>query len=218
MKLLVLILGARSGQYNDIVNNSLKTWAKSNNPNITVYPYYGNHNKTEIINNELLINTADNNITLKTVEAYDYAVKNLEFDYLIRFGASIFGRLDKVYEHFLNTSRKNYHGGYKLNHAGITYSSGMYVSYSRDIVEKIAKDKAIINDNQWADDWVIGKYLQNIGCTLTETFEYYSLIGEWPEIELINKMFKTPKEELEKYTYFRCKTEILNKDKILPLA
>lgn len=218
MKLVVLILGARSKQYPEIIKNSLATWGTLKNENIEVYDYYGNHGKTEIVNGELLINTNDLNITYKTLLAFRYVLDNIEFDYLIRPNASTYVRLDKLYEYLLTTPHTNYYAGHKQTISGVTYVSGTYLIYSKDIVQNIIENRGIINDNQWADDWVIGKFLEKNNIQITESIPAYWLLGEWPEFELLKKMHNTPKEELEKYMFFRCKTEILDKDKISPLA
>jgi hypothetical protein len=208
MKLLVLILGARVSPYPEIIKNSLATWGTLANENTVVYAYYGNHHKTEIVNNELLIGTNDLNITLKTLLAFEYACKNIEFDYLVRIGASSYARIDKIYEHLLTTPRDNYYAGHKLFINEVTYAAGAHLIYSRDIVEHIVKHKNEINDNQWADDWVIGKFVEKSGYKLIDEFSFYWLCANWPEKELLEKMYNTPKEEFEKHIFFRCKTEV----------
>jgi hypothetical protein len=218
MKLLVLILGARCAPYPEIINNSLATWGSLANENISVYPYYGNHNKTELVNGELLINTNDLYITYKTLLAYDYILNNFEFDYLHRVGASTYSRIDKCYEYLLTAPREKCYVGNKQTIQGITYASGTHLIFSRDIVQKIVENKGLINDNQWAEDWVIGKFLEKNNIQVTDSIPAYWLLGEWPEFELLKKLYNTPKEELEKYMFFRCKTEILDKDKITPFA
>ncbi len=207
MKLLVLILGARSGQYPEIINNSFNTWVTLKNENTQVFVYYG-ANKTEIIGNELLVKTPDNCITEKTLKAFEYALEKFEFDYIVRPNASTYVRLDKLYRYLSNCQRKNYYGGLKQTINGVTYPSGTYMIFSRDIIENIVSNKKIINENQWADDWVIGKYLQEQNIFVSDNIEQYTIIDHWPEIEILKKMYKTTKEEFDKYMFFRCKTEI----------
>ena len=208
MKLLVLILGARSGEYQEIIKNSLITWGTLKNDNIVVYNYYGNHDKNEIINNELLLATNDKNITYKTLLAFQYALQHFEFDYLIRPNASTYVRLDKLYEHLLSAPRQNYYAGNKQTINFVTYVSGTHMIYSRDIVENILKNIDISFEPQWTDDWVIGKYLEKNKIYITEDIKHYLLINNWPETELLNKMYNLSKKDIDDYIFFRCKTEV----------
>lgn len=220
MKILVLILGANSLQYQSIIQNSLITWGSLKNENVEVYAYYGNNilknygenNESKIINRKLIIDTYDSNITFKTLLAFEYALNNIEFDYIVRPNASTYVRLDKLYEYLLNAPRVNYYAGDKQTIEGVTYPMGYFIIYSKDIIQKIVKNKFIINENQWADDWVIGKFLENSGTIMSDDIKPYLLIGKWPETELLEKMYNTSKEELEKYIFFRCKTEVPNKE------
>jgi hypothetical protein len=77
--------------------------------------------------------------------------------------------------------------------------------YSRDIVQLIVNNKYLIIENQFADDWVIGKFLEEQGLKPNDNVPYYNLCDNWPETELLAKMYVTPKEELEKHIFFRCK-------------
>lgn len=210
MKLMVLILGAKSGQYPEIINNSLATWGSLRNKNIMVIPYYGSDNqKNELSNGELILATNDLHILTKTLMAFEIALKYLpHFDYLIRPNASTYVRLDKLYQFLLDKPRQKYYAGHKQTIEGITYASGTYMIYSRDIVQELVNNFEKIFEREWSDDWTIGKYLETNGYQIIDDIRQYPLIDNWPETELLEKMWKTTKEEFEPHIFFRCKTEI----------
>jgi len=210
MKLLALILTSKNNPHYEVFNEGvMKTWASKSYKNINILPYFGRSGKTtEIVNNVLYVNAPDNFLTLKTLLAFEYALNNIEFDFLIRPNVSTYVRIKKLYDYLYKKPKNNYYAGPLLNIDGVKYPSGTLMMFSKDIIKKIVDGKSIINENQYADDWCIGKYLQDQKIKMSEDIQHYSLIDHWPEEKLINKMFNTPKEEFEKYMTFRCKTEV----------
>jgi hypothetical protein len=217
IKLLFLILGANPPVFKSLVNEGgLKTWATLKNENMEIYPYYGGHERNEIVDGELWVTSSDGNIPKKTLDAFEFAYNNLEFDYLVRPNVSTYVRLDKLYELLETKPRERYHAGHLTGglvdgHTQVKYPSGLCMIYSRDLIEMIAKNREQANFNPWADDLCVGKFLQDQHIPL-DHIEAAWFHGQWPETEILHKLFTSTKEDLDKYILFRCKTEISHND------
>jgi len=209
MKLLILILSSRNHPHFEVFNEGIKkTYLTKEYKNVEIYPFYGHPGKTQLLNGELLLNCPDNYLTTKTLLAFEYAINNMQFDYLIRPNVSTYININKLYEYLLKQSRTNYYAGPKLNILNVEYPSGTFMVYSKDIVKKILEGKNMINDNQYADDWCIGKYLQSQNIKMTDDIPLYWLIEQWPETKILRKLYTIKKEDIENYIAFRCKTEV----------
>jgi len=217
MKLLVLILGCKANPYPRLIQCVKSTWGLLNVPNTKIYTYYGSTqlSQQKLIGDEIHLVTGDNNILGKTLEAYEFALRNFEFDYILRTSPSTFVRLDKLYEHLLDKNRTNYYAGHKLNiklnysqehffyTKEVIYPSGIAMIFSRDLLQHIVENKKYIDDRGFGDDFHIGLYLQRKEIFMTENIPHL-LFTNYD----INILKNTPKEELEKYMFFRCKTEM----------
>jgi hypothetical protein len=217
MKLILPILASKNNSFPSIIKGAFKTWGSLNIPNIKVFAYFGGYSKEEMIDNELHLSEDDTNLLTKTIKAFEFCLKNFEFDYLIRPNASTFVRLDALYKYLEDKPRKNYYAGHEIiinlkpneelyfKTKQVKYPSGTAMMYSRDMIENIVSNKNEIKYSGYGDDFDIGLYFQRSDVLMTEKVPHIPFVDY-----NLDFLKNTPKSILEKYIFFRCKTEQLN--------
>lgn len=214
MKLLTLILSAKSGPYPRLTDAVFSTWAGKKYENQEIYVYYGGYEKEEIVGNELHLTCPDSDITAKSLAAMQFALKNLEFDYMLKTSVSMYIRLEKLYDYLLGAKREGFYGGdiNKIPLSGqaeiffktnlVTYPSGVNQIFSRDLIENIVTNQDKIVDAGYGEDFHIGLYLQRLGMKPSDSLPYLKLLDY-----NLSYMLGTPRSVLDKYIFYRCKTE-----------
>ena len=204
MKLLVLIMGSRELMYPHLSENGVfATWGKLHIPNVEIYTYYGEYNKQEIRGHNIHLLKNDKDCTGKTIEAFEFALKYFEFNYILRTTVSTFVRLDILYKHLNNAPRVKYFSGYLVgNNPESQFISGNNMIFSKDLIEDMIINKSYFLDkNSFTDDCVISHYI--IWDKKIEVYENFSR----PEFSgSIDVLKGTPKNVLENHIFFRCKT------------
>ena len=214
MKLLILILATRQNPWERIIREGIfETWAAKVYDNIRIIPYYGNNEKCEEKNGDLLLTSPCEDYTKKTLEAFKYLLENYEFDYILRTNVSTYVRVEKFYNWLKNKPRKEYYAGFAIKGqipSEKWIAAGINMIYSWDIIKKFVDNMDSIDGN--LDDQSLGWFLIQNGVDLIDHIERKKLI-RWG----LKNFENIPKQELERYMFFRCRTvrmkgKRLNKD------
>ena len=105
----------------------------------------------------------------RTVEMYDYVLKNKSFDYIFRVNAGSYIRQDKLLNFLINKPKRNFYCGIQGNYKGVKYASGSGYFLSHDLVEKVVQNKeklklTFFDGVPMVDDVAIGELLKVSVC------------------------------------------------------
>lgn len=164
-KVLTLVLSCEAPPYDTLMQASLETWDSRVVDGVETIYYCGKskkHNTDKVI----YLNTPDSFHTMgaKTVEAFEWAVNNKQFDYLARPNASCYVRKQKLHNYVQTLPEQNlYLGLITKSCYGVDYiwGGGQYI-LSRDVVELIVKNKSKWN-HSYTEDVSIADLLARLG-------------------------------------------------------
>lgn len=164
-KTLALVLSCETSPYDKLMEASLQTWDKREVDGIETVFYCGKSRKQNT-DKIIYLNTPDSFATMgaKTVEAFEWAINNKQFDYLARPNASCYVRKQKLANYVQNLpTEKLYLGLITDSCYGIKYiwGGGQYI-LSRDVVELIVKNKHMWN-HSYTEDVSIADLLSKLG-------------------------------------------------------
>lgn len=169
MKVLILVLSSRNDKYQLMIDTIKETWGSNKQENVDIIYYFGNNNKTEMIDNNLYLTTSEKHSMMgpRTLNAFEYLI-NEDFDYIFRVNAGCYIRQDILLEFLKNKPRENFYSGIIGNYMGITYCSGSGYFLSKDIVKKLVKDKNNLrlyysNGQNCVDDVAVGEMITRFG-------------------------------------------------------
>jgi hypothetical protein len=183
-----------------LYEESIDSWAKSPNENTGVYFYFGQTTPQHWLNkpdNVILCSMPEGlsypTLIGKTIEAFQYALDNYDFDYIFRPCAGSYIDTD-VLSSFLDCLPKEKLYGPQGFVSGINYVSGSAIVLSRDLVENLVVNEAKI-DRNLIDDMAFGQYIvQQLGINIHEVpghkqvFELYeSTLTQQEFAEVIQK-------------------------------
>ena len=204
MKILILVLS--SNTYPSKRNKSIqkKTWAKNLPKNIKVV-FYSSGTETKFNEGELVVEASSSSydIGYKNFKAFEWVLKNFEFDYLYRTNTSSFLNLSNLEKHIQkiqNTKSDLLYNGKILNltksdsNKKIKFISGSGILFSRKSIELLTKHQKSFNHNEW-EDVAIGLLGEELKIVPTEGSRF----------DIKGNIFKqsTP---LDKYHY-RCRID-----------
>lgn len=204
IKLLILILASEEPPYIDVQKNGQeKTWAKNNDS--IVYYYYNKYAKNNyFLNNRYLympgIESLDN-CGKKTLDAFEYVIKNIEFDYIFRTNISSYINIEKIHNICETFNNSSIYAGYKGidKITNIPFASGSGILLSKDYIKLLIENKHSLKYSL-IDDVMIGDFFKNINVEILNIDKFDFLIPE-DGIKLLN-------DNVLKYPYFRCKSKI----------
>lgn len=210
MKLLILIMGSHENKYPLIDDEGVyKSWGSLKLRNIEIYTYYGEYFQQEIINHQIHLLRNDKDCTGKTIEAFEFCFKRMDFDYILRTTVSTFVRPDLLYQKLLEKPRINYFSGYIVGGNKETqFISGNAMIFSKDLIKKIIEDKtSLFERNKIVDDVILSNYLINEKKIYPQDhFERFSAERD------LNFLKNISKEKLNNYIFFRCKSSNGNRE------
>lgn len=168
-KALVLVLSCETPPYNTHMKASMETWDSRNVDGIETVYYLGRSKSKQSTDRIIYLNTPDSFKTMgaKTVEAFEWAINNKQFDYLARPNASCYVRKENLMKYVQNLPTENLYLGLKVNSCyNIEYmwGGGQYI-LSRDVVELIVKNKHLWN-HTYTEDVSIADLLTKLGIPL----------------------------------------------------
>ena len=205
MKKKVLILVVSSDTYPSRRNKRIleKTWIKNPLSNQQIFFYQADNftgfGKEKMIS--LKVGKSTREMSEKNLLAFDFALQNLEFDYLVRTNTTSYINLKKLNEFIENKFQNN-----DLVYAGkimktkdaennsINFVSGACIIFSKETIKKITSNKEQLQLELW-DDVGLGKLMHSL--------EIYPLEGKTNQIQ--GNIF-TQDLELDHYHY-RCRID-----------
>lgn len=146
MKLLILILGANDELTTSILKVVNETWSKDVNDNIRIMTYYGSKEKDEIIGNNIYLTTSDEYgepMIKKTLDAFQMAYDNIDFDIMFRTNASNYIRTKFLYKILSKFEAKDLIGSTYPNDLDLYNFAGQGMILSKDVVKKILDNRDI---------------------------------------------------------------------------
>lgn len=167
-KVLALVLSCETPPYDKLMQTSINTWDSRHVEGIETIFYCGKSKKTNT-DKIIYLNTPDSFLTMgaKTVEAFEWAVNNKQFDYLARPNASCYVRKQKLVNYAQSLPAEKLYLGlktyscYKIEYM---WGGGQYI-LSRDVVELIVKNKDKWN-HKYTEDVSISDLLIRLGIPL----------------------------------------------------
>ncbi len=168
-KILILVLA--SNTYPSLRNEKAikKTWAKKDTENINII-FYKSGKHTSFKNNDLTVvaggKTTD--IGLKTIKAFEWAGKNMEFDYIFRTNTSSYVNIPELQKNIktLDDDKNYIYSGIKMFlpknefRKKIDFISGAGILFNKNTINLILRNKDEFDRNEM-DDVALGKLLQN---------------------------------------------------------
>lgn len=168
-KIAVIVLACDVGGYDKMVSACKDTWGKIKDVDgVDVYYIYGHRDgydkkETYCINDDIYSDTPEelnHNIFNKTVNAFEYLLKNKDYDYFFRCTAGSYINLELLKKSVCDIQEDNVYRavcGYANN---IQFGSGSGFLLSKNLAENIVENKNNIN-HVIMDDVTIGDYLIN---------------------------------------------------------
>ena len=181
-KVLIFVISVRTPPYDSLLDASLETWdAQPLEHTETIY-YCGRcpqkpHQRIIYLN----CNESYNGMSDKDVMAFDWALKNKQWDYMARVNSSCYVRKLKLVDavqHLPNT------GVFRGVSAGTFMWGGAQFILSRDVVEKMIanrhKCQTVLMDDiflsQWARDIDVQWDTKGNACSINRTANGWSCI------------------------------------------
>lgn len=154
-KVLALVLSCEAPPYDKLMQTSIDTWDSRQVEGIETVFYCG-RSKTKQSNDKIIyLNTEDSFLTMgaKTIEAFEWALNNKQFDYLARPNASCYVRKKQLLDFCQNLPSEKLFLGLKVQSVyNIDYLwGGGQCILSRDVVELMVKNKNEWNHNYTED-------------------------------------------------------------------
>jgi hypothetical protein len=199
MKILIIVLsyndnGGIYSQFNEIQK---KTWDSINVENVETFYLYGNHDKNEIVNGDILtdvIETGPNCGGYKTIKSFEL-INNLEYDYIFRTNSSSY--IDKkILNGLFSQSSTGVYAGLTSSHDNIGFVSGSGYFLSRDLVELVVKNSNLWNHNL-LDDIALADLLSKFNITPTSTNHRCDVTvkNQWIPMDFYHYRFRTDYRE-----------------------
>lgn len=182
---LIMVLSFDEGYYRSLVYASKQTWDSIEINGIETVFYFGDEGVTSKVEYDaarknLFTGTGEGltAIANKNLAAFEWALKNMDFDYLIRVNASMYVDKQAVHEYIQGLPDSDlYMGiGAPFTHEGkeIMYAWGPCITLSRDVVREVVenKDKHPVG---MMDDTGLGVLMRELGIPLNNSGQMGSI-------------------------------------------
>jgi len=168
-KILILVLASNTYPSHRNEKAIKKTWAAKNIENINII-FYKSGKHISFKNNELTVvagkKTTD--IGYKTLRAFEWASKNIEFDYLLRTNTSSYVNISELKKKIktLNNDKNYIYSGITMSlpknefRNKIDFISGAGILFNKNTIDLILSNEIEFDRNEM-DDVALGKLLQN---------------------------------------------------------
>lgn len=227
-KLLILVLSSYtypSYRNEKTLNN---TWVKNKNKNVEII-FYKSGSKFLFLDNQLTVPAGNqtSDIGIKTIKAFEWANKNLEFDFVLRTNTSSYINIQNLmtYVNKININSPYLYNGIvmnlpkKINNRDLNFISGSGILLNRKTIQLILENKHNFDKEEW-DDVAIGKLLDqnNVPATGGKRFDIKGNIFK-QNIDLnhyhyrcrIDNHYGYPRF-LEKYVIYELHNQVSNKN------
>lgn len=168
-KILILVLSADVVPYDKMITTSMNTWDSIDCEGTETIYYCGESNKDntdKII--YLPVNESLHTMGKKLLLAFEWALKNKEFDYIARVHSSTYVNKKELFNYVQNLETENvFAGAEATSQNGFQYlwGGGHYV-ISKDVVKKIVDNKDRWN-HLWMEDESMSVLVSSLGIPFT---------------------------------------------------
>jgi len=198
IKIIILVLS--SNKYPSPRNEvtQYETWGKKvDGIDIKLFFYKGGESFSQN-KNYITFPVGDKlqDIGYKTIEAFEWVEKNLDYDYLLRANSSCYVNLEELKNFFITKdNREPIYGGHMNNYNdNFDYVQGAGILLNRNAIQKILKNKSDW-DHSVIDDVALGKIAHQ------ENFKKYSIDLLHVDGNILNGNLN------KKFIIYRCKME-----------
>jgi hypothetical protein len=168
MKVIILVLSARSEPYWRLENWVRGTWGSIKQTEVDIFYYHGDGQENAIVGDTIYSVSLEtmNNIGHKTLTAFDL-IKDLEFDFLFRTNSSSYVRQDSLVSFLRDKPRHGFYCGIKGRLTNIDFCSGSGYLLSKDAVLKVL-DNRVHWRHDLVDDVALGDLMNRIGVGISD--------------------------------------------------
>lgn len=182
---LILVISCQNHPYGKMIETSLNTWDSVEVEGCETIFYCGKpvkENTDKII--YFHIDEALETMGEKTLQAYEWALKNKQFDYIARVNSSCYVNKKELIKYVQDLPENNVFAGVSVNAEPKWMFGGCQFILSRDIVEKIVYNRNSWNHGEMEDKSV--SYLMNLlkvpytdsrACSLNEGVNKWVCLG-----------------------------------------
>jgi hypothetical protein len=216
-RVLILAIGAQLPPWDKMFQTSLETWDSISVDGVDTLFYFGNPVK-ENTDNAIYFPVEEhyNTMGVKMLSAFDWVLKNKEFDYIARINSSCYVDKKELIKHIQTLPDKNVFSGgaVQKNELDDYLWGGLQWIISKDVIQKFFDNKDKYNHSLMED--VALSYLakdigipfhKGIGCAIDKIENGWRLIsyGGGESFE-----FKDFSEIKNKYPhhFYRCKQDL----------
>ncbi len=154
-KILILVMSSQDHPYLKMIETSLNTWDSINVEGVESVFYCGNplkENTDKII--YFPLNESYSTMGEKTLRAYEWALKNKEFDYVARVNSSCYVNKKQLIKYIQTLPDKNVFAGLEVVASDICekwmWGGGQYI-ISKDVLELLVENRGMWNHNVMDD-------------------------------------------------------------------
>lgn len=151
-KILNLVLSCETPPYDKMVQTALETWDSIEVEGIETVYYFGEPQKQ---NTDKFIYLPVEEILhamgRKTLMAFEWALKNKEFDFLARPHSSIYVNKRELKEYVESLPNENVFAGVQIDATPIWCWGGTGFLFSRDVVQKLVGNKSLFKEGLMED-------------------------------------------------------------------
>lgn len=170
MKILVIVIAAEFEPYVSLKKACKSTWGSSTRQDIQVlYLHAIPDTMPHIINDDLIVSGDEGmrNIGYKTLQAFEYCLNSLDFDYIFRTNLSSYVHLNGLFKYAQALTPISIYKGVIGNHKGISFASGSGYLISKDLVKYTLEHKDKWEHIELLDDVALAQVLSNGGISPT---------------------------------------------------
>jgi hypothetical protein len=167
MKVLVLVISSQEEPYGKMMETSFCTWDSIEVDGVETVFYCGNpvkENTDKVIYfpiDESLFSMGE-----KTLRAYEWALKNKEFDYIARVNSSCFVNKKELIKHCNTLQKKRLFSGLIVNsEPSWVWGGGNYI-ISKDVIQEIVDNKHLW-DHKIMEDMAASYVVSKLGIPFT---------------------------------------------------
>jgi hypothetical protein len=219
-KLLIMIMCGgdypTNDKYNKIEESIVNTWFQQKNDLVKIIIYKYEDVSEIIFDEEKRILKIPYGVSLlgtgldKTIRAFEWVSKNIEFDFLIRCNAGAFIDFDEALRFIQTKQSKNLYCGHKIdkfNNAGdqivkkfdVQYVQGSCILFSKDVIQIFNRDDYFLD---YCEDVSIGFYLMSKGITIDESNHRIDICDN----QIYFTKNSVDSEQVEYYYHFRLRS------------
>jgi len=159
-KILICVLSLEEEPYISLEKTIRETWGSKLHPDVGVIYYYGGSNEIKMVDDKFYSNTPEGlyNIGYKTLNLFDYSLKNMKFDYIFRTNSSSYVNIEKLLDFIKDKPKEKFYSGVIGNHNGVNFASGSGYFISKDLVGLVVRERDKW-DHTLIDDVSLGKLM-----------------------------------------------------------